>query len=144
LVVDPGLGRGFDGGGEAWIQADFGGRLGHPAAQLVGGLEGGLQGFGQGSGCAYFTASVELRPFWMRPVRPLLTRLFPGSVLARKLFRPQAGPSDTFTHSMTSKRNIPARRFIKPSFTFLIEKKRDGCEFTQEEIRYIIDSTLDG
>src|SRR3954469_19040333 len=45
---------------------------------------------------------------------------------------------------MTSKRNIPTRRFIKPSFNFLIEKKRDGHEFTQEEIRYIVDSTLDG
>ncbi|MSU19333.1 MAG: thymidine phosphorylase, partial [Lacunisphaera sp.] len=42
------------------------------------------------------------------------------------------------------KRPIPTRRFIKPSFTSLIEKKRDGQEFTQEEIRYIIDSTLDG
>jgi pyrimidine-nucleoside phosphorylase len=45
---------------------------------------------------------------------------------------------------MTSKRNIPARRFIKPSFSFLIEKKRDGGEFSQEEIRYMIDSILDG
>src|ERR1051326_1753806 len=45
---------------------------------------------------------------------------------------------------MTSKRNIPTRRFIKPTFEFLIEKKRDGGEFTQEEIRYIIVSTLDG
>ncbi len=43
-----------------------------------------------------------------------------------------------------SKRTIPQRRFIKPSFNSLIEKKRDGQEFTQEEIRYIIDSTLDG
>ncbi len=42
------------------------------------------------------------------------------------------------------KRLLPQRRFIKPSFSYLIEKKRDGNEFTQEEIRYIIDSTLDG
>lgn len=45
---------------------------------------------------------------------------------------------------MSSKRTIPSRRFIKPTFTELIEKKRDGQEFTQEEIRYIVDSTLDG
>jgi pyrimidine-nucleoside phosphorylase len=43
-----------------------------------------------------------------------------------------------------TKRTIPQRRFIKPSFVSLIEKKRDGQEFTQEEIRYIIDSILDG
>ena len=40
---------------------------------------------------------------------------------------------------MTSKRTIPTRRFIKPTFEFLIEKKRDGGEFNQDEIRYIIE-----
>ena len=43
-----------------------------------------------------------------------------------------------------TKRMLPSRRYIKPSFEFLIEKKRDGLEFIQEEIRHIIDSTLDG
>ncbi|MDR1788828.1 MAG: thymidine phosphorylase [Opitutaceae bacterium] len=44
---------------------------------------------------------------------------------------------------MTTKLKLPSRRFIKPSFQSLIEKKRDGQEFSQEEIRHIIDSTLD-
>jgi len=43
-----------------------------------------------------------------------------------------------------TKRPPPQRRFIKPAFNSLIEKKRDGQEFNQEEIRYFIDSTLDG
>ena len=42
------------------------------------------------------------------------------------------------------KRTLSGRRFVKPSYTYLIEKKRDGGEFSQDEIRYIIDSTLDG
>ena len=42
-----------------------------------------------------------------------------------------------------TKRILAPRRFIKPTFEFLIEKKRDGGEFSQEEIRYIIDSTLE-
>jgi pyrimidine-nucleoside phosphorylase len=31
----------------------------------------------------------------------------------------------------------------KPSFTTLIEKKRDGGEFTADEIRQIVDSIMD-
>lgn len=41
------------------------------------------------------------------------------------------------------KKTLAARRFVKPSFTYLIEKKRDGGEFSQEEIRFIIDSMID-
>ncbi len=42
------------------------------------------------------------------------------------------------------KKTLANRRFVKPSFSYLIEKKRDGGEFNQDEIRYIVDSMLDG
>jgi len=35
------------------------------------------------------------------------------------------------------------KRKEKPSFTSLIEKKRDGGEFTADEIRQIVDSVTD-
>ena len=41
------------------------------------------------------------------------------------------------------KKIISARKFIKPSFSYLVEKKRDGGEFSDEEIRFIVDSILD-
>lgn len=36
-----------------------------------------------------------------------------------------------------------ATKFIKPSFSYIIEKKRDGGEFSQDEIRFIVDSVID-
>jgi pyrimidine-nucleoside phosphorylase len=70
-----------------------------------------------------------------------------AKLIASAGFAPRG--STQFSHTPVStnsmrKRPIPTRRFIKPSFTSLIEKKRDNNEFTQEEIRYIIDSVLDG
>lgn len=41
------------------------------------------------------------------------------------------------------KKIISSRKFIKPSFSYLVEKKRDGGEFSDEEIRFIVDSILD-
>lgn len=38
---------------------------------------------------------------------------------------------------------VSARKFVKPSFAYLIEKKRDGGEFTHDEVRYIVDSIYD-
>ncbi len=45
---------------------------------------------------------------------------------------------------MRKKLVIFPRKFIKPSFVFLIEKKREGGEFTEDEIRFIVDSIFDG
>ena len=41
------------------------------------------------------------------------------------------------------KKIISARKFIKPSFSYLVEKKRDGGEFSDEEIRFVVASILD-
>ena len=37
----------------------------------------------------------------------------------------------------------PIRKNNKPSFSYLIEKKRDGGEFSEGEIRFLVDSILD-
>ena len=41
------------------------------------------------------------------------------------------------------KKLFSPRKFIKPSFKYLIEKKRDGGEFTHDEIRHVVDSIMD-
>ena len=38
---------------------------------------------------------------------------------------------------------VTGRKYIKPTFSYLIEKKRDGGEFSDEEIRHIVDSIYD-
>jgi pyrimidine-nucleoside phosphorylase len=42
-----------------------------------------------------------------------------------------------------SKASNLSRKNTKPSFTYLIEKKRDGGEFSEGEIRFLVDSILD-
>ncbi|MBH53691.1 MAG: thymidine phosphorylase [Opitutaceae bacterium] len=41
------------------------------------------------------------------------------------------------------KKILAPKKFIKPSYAYMVEKKRDGGEFSQEEIRFIVDSLLD-
>ena len=41
------------------------------------------------------------------------------------------------------KRIITPRKFSKPTITYLVEKKRNGGEFTPEEIRFIVESIYD-
>ncbi|MBQ8444910.1 MAG: thymidine phosphorylase, partial [Opitutales bacterium] len=36
-----------------------------------------------------------------------------------------------------------SKKDLKPSFAYLIEKKREGGEFTKDEIRHIVDSIMD-
>jgi pyrimidine-nucleoside phosphorylase len=43
-----------------------------------------------------------------------------------------------------TKKKIVSKKAIKPSFVSLIEKKRDGGEFTEDEIRCIVDAIHDG
>ena len=38
---------------------------------------------------------------------------------------------------------MPKAKKEAPSFSYLIEKKRDGGEYTDEEVRTIVDAILD-
>ncbi len=55
---------------------------------------------------------------------------------------PHLSPSQS-TLMTIKKRLVAPRKFIKPSFQQLVEKKRKGNEFTAEEIRFIVESILD-
>lgn len=41
------------------------------------------------------------------------------------------------------KKTAPAKKASQPSYSYLIEKKRDGGEFSEEEVRLIVDNILD-
>lgn len=41
------------------------------------------------------------------------------------------------------KKVVSSKKFVKPSFSYLVEKKRDAEEFSDDEMRYIVDSILD-
>lgn len=45
-------------------------------------------------------------------------------------------------NNMATKRTT-GKAPLKPSYAYLIEKKRDGHEFTEDEVRNIVDSILD-
>jgi pyrimidine-nucleoside phosphorylase len=43
----------------------------------------------------------------------------------------------------SKKKALTPRKTIKPRYSYLIEKKRDGDEFDKDEIRFIVDSIID-